>query len=37
LVANGELEKMVEKLMKKETDPYTQAEEIAQRYLKACL
>ena len=35
LVANGELECMIEKLSKKETDPYTLAEEIAKRYLKA--
>ena len=35
LVANGDLERMVGQLMKKETDPYTLAEEIAQRYLKA--
>ena len=34
LVANGELECMIEKLSKKETDPYTLAEEIAKRYLK---
>jgi LAO/AO transport system kinase len=36
LVANGELDVMIEKLMKKETDPYTLAEEIAGRFLKAC-
>jgi LAO/AO transport system kinase len=35
LVANGDLERMVGQLLKKETDPYTLAEEIAQRYLKA--
>jgi LAO/AO transport system kinase len=34
LAANGELERMVEQLMKKDTDPYTLAEEIARRYLK---
>jgi LAO/AO transport system kinase len=36
LVANGELDAMIEKLMKKETDPYTLAEEIAGRFLKVC-
>lgn len=36
LVANGELDAMIEKLMKKETDPYTLAEEIAERFLKVC-
>jgi len=34
LAVNGELERMVEQLMKKDTDPYTLAEEIARRYLK---
>jgi LAO/AO transport system kinase len=34
LVASGDLERMVERLMKKETDPYSLAEEIAHRYLK---
>jgi LAO/AO transport system kinase len=36
LVANGELDAMIERLMKKETDPYTLAEEIAGRFLKVC-
>jgi LAO/AO transport system kinase len=36
LVANGELDVMIEKLMKKETDPYTLADEIAGRFLKVC-
>ncbi|MDD5476063.1 MAG: methylmalonyl Co-A mutase-associated GTPase MeaB [Syntrophales bacterium] len=36
LVANGELDVMIEKLMKKETDPYTLAEDIAGRFLKTC-
>jgi LAO/AO transport system kinase len=36
LAANGELDTMIGRLMKKETDPYTLAEEIARRYLKAC-
>jgi hypothetical protein len=30
------MEGMVEKLLKKESDPYTLAEEIAGRYLKKC-
>ncbi len=36
LVASGEMEKMVEMLLKKESDPYTLAENIAGRYLKNC-
>ena len=36
LAATGELDAMIEKLMKKETDPYTLAKEIALRYLKVC-
>jgi LAO/AO transport system kinase len=36
LASTGELNIMIEKLMKKETDPYTLGEEIARRYLKAC-
>ncbi|MGV8079585.1 MAG: methylmalonyl Co-A mutase-associated GTPase MeaB [Syntrophales bacterium] len=36
LVASGEMASMVDKLLKKETDPYTLAEEIAGRYLKSC-
>lgn len=34
LNADGEMEKMVDKLISRETDPYTLAEEIAQRYMK---
>ncbi|ATW28581.1 GTPase [Candidatus Formimonas warabiya] len=30
----GEMEKMVDQLMSKETDPYTLAEQVAQRYMK---
>ncbi|MFH1079402.1 MAG: methylmalonyl Co-A mutase-associated GTPase MeaB [Pseudomonadota bacterium] len=36
LAENGELDAMIDRLMKKETDPYTLAEEIAGRYLKVC-
>lgn len=34
LVADGELEKMADRCLKKESDPYSCAEEIAGRYLK---
>ncbi|TWI71124.1 LAO/AO transport system kinase [Desulfobotulus alkaliphilus] len=34
LMANGELDAMIGRLVNKETDPYTLAEEIATRYLK---
>jgi len=34
LVAEGDMEQLVDKLLKKETDPYTCAEEIARRFLK---
>lgn len=34
LVAKGDLDRLAEKLIKKESDPYTLAEEIASRYLK---
>lgn len=33
LIETGEFDKMVEKLMKKETDPYTLADEVASNYL----
>lgn len=36
LATTGELDAMIDRLMKKETDPYTLAEEIALRYLKVC-
>jgi len=35
LVANGEIDKMIDRLLKKESDPYTLAEEVAGRFLKA--
>jgi LAO/AO transport system kinase len=34
LVTSGEFDSMVEKLTRKESDPYTLAEEVAKRYLK---
>jgi len=34
LVAEGEIEGMIQKLMDKKTDPYTLAEEVARRFLK---
>jgi LAO/AO transport system kinase len=36
LIASGEMAGMVDKLLKKESDPYTLAEEIAGRFLKNC-
>jgi LAO/AO transport system kinase len=37
LVKSGELDLMIEKLMKKETDPYTIADEVARKYMEKCL
>jgi LAO/AO transport system kinase len=37
LLGSGEMEGLVEKVMKKEIDPYTAAEDIAKRYLEGCL
>ena len=34
LNANGQMEKMVDQLLNREVDPYTLAEEVAQRYMK---
>jgi LAO/AO transport system kinase len=34
LVSEGELDRVVDKLLKKETDPYTCAEELAKKYVK---
>ncbi|MEA2014494.1 MAG: methylmalonyl Co-A mutase-associated GTPase MeaB [Thermodesulfobacteriota bacterium] len=34
LMSNGELDHLVDRLLKKETDPYTCAEHIAKKYLK---
>ncbi|MGD0277563.1 MAG: methylmalonyl Co-A mutase-associated GTPase MeaB [Syntrophales bacterium] len=34
LIASGEMEEMLEKLSRKESDPYTLAEEVSRRYLK---
>lgn len=36
LNSDGEMAKMVESLINKETDPYTLADEVAQRYMKNC-
>jgi LAO/AO transport system kinase len=37
LVRTGELDRMVEKLLKKESDPCSLSEEIARKYLQGCL
>lgn len=37
LLSSGQMEEMIEKVMKKEVDPYTVAEDIAKRYLEGCL
>jgi LAO/AO transport system kinase len=37
LLGSGEMEGLIEKVMKKESDPYTAAEDIAKRYLEGCL
>ncbi len=37
LVSTGELDRMVEKLLNKESDPCTLAEEIAEKYLQGCI
>ncbi|MBN2282653.1 MAG: methylmalonyl Co-A mutase-associated GTPase MeaB [Deltaproteobacteria bacterium] len=34
IIDSGEMESLIEKLIKKETDPYTCAEEIAKKYLR---
>jgi LAO/AO transport system kinase len=34
LIFSGELDRMIESLLRKETDPYTLAEEVAKKYLK---
>lgn len=34
LATDGEIERMIEELLRKETDPYTLAEDVAKRYLK---
>jgi hypothetical protein len=36
LIKTGELDRMVEKILKKESDPSTLAEEIARKYLQGC-
>ena len=37
LLGSGEMEGLILKVMKKEIDPYTVAEDIAKRYLEGCL
>ncbi len=37
LVSTGELDRMIEKLLNKESDPCTLAEEIARKYLQGCI
>ncbi len=37
LVSTGELDRMVEKLLKKETDPCSLSEEVARKYLQGCI
>ena len=37
LLGSGQMEGLIEKVMKKEIDPYTIAEDIAKRYLEGCL
>ena len=37
LLGSGQMEGLIEKVMKKEIDPYTVAEDIAKRYLEGCL
>jgi len=37
LLSSGQMEGLIEKVMKKEVDPYTVAEDIAKRYLEGCL
>ena len=37
LVTSGELDKMIDTLLKKETDPYTVAEQVAKQFLKDCM
>jgi LAO/AO transport system kinase len=37
LLGSGQMEGLIEKVMKKDIDPYTAAEDIAKRYLEGCL
>ena len=37
LVSTGELDRMIERLLNKESDPCTLAEEVAQKYLQGCI
>ena len=37
LVSSGELDRMLDRLQKKEVDPYTLAEEVAKKHLTGCV
>ncbi len=37
LVTSGDLDRMIDSLLKKESDPYTISEEVAKKYLKDCM
>ncbi len=37
LVSSGELDRMIDQLLKKETDPYSLSEDVAKKYLQGCL
>jgi LAO/AO transport system kinase len=37
LVSTGELDRMIDQLLKKETDPYSIAEEVQKKYLQECI
>ncbi len=37
LITSGDLDRMIESLLKKESDPYTISEEVAKKYLKECM
>lgn len=37
LISSGDLDRMIDSLLKKESDPYTISEEVAQKYLKNCM
>jgi len=37
LVSTGELDRMMERLLSKESDPCSLAEEVAEKYLQGCI
>lgn len=37
LISSGDLDRMIDSLLKKESDPYTISEEVAKKYLKECM